>query len=613
MSRRAIRFSIVAFIVLLGVGPLANSADAPAEAHGGWRSVTYAEVAAALDGLAFDEFVEASYRMWLLRHPQQLTVNGMAEEFGVRNDGLDDYSHEYAQETFAIEREILDRLREFDSATLSEGQRATYAVCEWYWQDEVDGQAYRDYEHLIGMAGPFSFIGYLDYIMAAAHPFFSEDDVVDFLARLQLVGTQLDQIIGQVERKRGLGIIAPQCTLNQALPRIERMIPEESEAHPYYQAFERGIARIEGLSAESIKRYTETALTIIDDIVTPAFGRVYDEMQDLLLVAPEAISIGQFEGGLEAYEYLLRHHTQTDLTAAEIHAIGLREVERTQVEIECYARALGIEDTSTMSAIYDAVAEMTSHVEGQEALDAAERLVRGAEQLLIESGAFSRLPGGELLIIESEYGGFYSPAAKDGSRPAAYMATTGAPFPLYRLPDPTYHEAVPGHHTQSAWAMEVDLPLIRQDVMLTGYVEGWALYAERLMHELGAYQDDPLGNLGRLEFELLRAVRLVADTGIHALGWSLDEASEYVAVTTGVGGEGVDGRVLRYTLIPGQATAYMVGMLEIQKLRSIARCSLGEAFDLAAFHEVILGNGVVPLSFLRDLVDEWAAGCMCTN
>ncbi|MFC2078046.1 DUF885 family protein, partial [Candidatus Bipolaricaulota bacterium] len=571
-----------------------------------WESVALAEVERSLDGLGFDEFIEASYRLHVLRHPQNVTVMGKAAEYGVRNNGLDDYSHEYALETFAIERAILDRLRAFDPATLSEQQRTTLEVCEWFWEDEVRGQPFRDFEHLIAMAGPFSALGYLEYVLNSAHPFSSEADVVDYLARLRLVGTQLDQIIAEAEKKRALGIVPPRWTLEQALPEIERLMSAESLTHPYYATLESKGAAIDGISKTAFDRHLMAALSSIDEIVKPAYERLHREVQELLTEAPEALSIGQYEGGGDAYAYLLRHHTQTELTAAEIHELGLRDVARVQDEIRRVAVSVGIEDTDSIAAIIEAAAEMSKFVEGDEAISAAERIIDDAEQLLIESGALSRLPSAEVVVQGVPYGGFYSPAAKDGSRPAAFLVTTAAPSPMYMMPNIAYHEAVPGHHIQNAWAQELDLPLLRRDVMFTGFVEGWALYSERLMSELGAYADDPLGDLGRLRFELLRAVRLVVDTGIHAMGWGYDEASAYADENTGRRGRtGVNYEILRYTVIPGQATAYMVGMHEILELREMARSALGDDFDLAAFHDVILGNGIVPLTFLRDLVDEW--------
>jgi uncharacterized protein (DUF885 family) len=173
------------------------------------------------------------------------------------------------------------------------------------------------------------------------------------------------------------------------------------------------------------------------------------------------------------------------------------------------------------------------------------------------------------------------------------------------MPTIAYHEAIPGHHFQITIAQELGLPLMQTLAFFNGYAEGWALYAERLAKELGMYEDDPYGDAGRLHLELLRAVRLVTDTGIHALGWSREEAKAYVNEAMGERGGRSDGEVDRYVVLPAQATGYLIGMLEILDMRRRAEAALGTSFDIAAFHDVILGHGSVPLEVLDGLVDEW--------
>ena len=573
----------------------------------GGKPKAVAEVEKTLEGLGFDEFVEVSYRVHALREPQHVAAMGMAEAFGIRNDGLDDYSYEYAQETFAIETLILERLRAFDPAELTEERRATYEICEWYWDDVVRGQAFHEYEHLVHSMTAFSAIGYLEYVLNEAHPFGSESDVVDYVARLQRVGAQIDQLIVEMERRMDLGIAPPRRTLQAALPALQRSADARAEAHPFYETLATKAAMIEGLSSIDLEGYLLLGRISVELVVKPAYQRLHDALEELADAAPEAISIGQLDGGHEAYAYLLRHHTQTELTASQIHDVGLREVSRVQDEIRRAAESIGIEDTSTMLAIFQAVGERSESVQGQEAIDENTRLIREAERLVIESGALSSLPEATVMVEGADYGGFYLPASLDGARPAKFLASTANPSALFKLPTVAYHEAVPGHHLQIALAQEMELPLIRRDVVFNGFAEGWALYAERLMSELGAFADDSLGNLGRLQLELMRAVRLVVDTGIHELGWSYDEAVAYVAENAGESEGMAAYRVTRYSVVPGQATAYMVGLLEILELRGMAREALGDAFDLAAFHDVILGNGTVPLTFLRDLVEVWIA------
>ena len=203
-------------------------------------------------------------------------------------------------------------------------------------------------------------------------------------------------------------------------------------------------------------------------------------------------------------------------------------------------------------------------------------------------------------------GGYYVPGSVDGSRLGAFHAGIGGRVSRYRLPTIAYHEAVPGHHYQIALAQELDLPSFRRFVTHNGYVEGWALYAERLVHDVGLYADDPYGNIGRLELELLRAARLVTDTGIHALGWSRAEARDYLESV--FGGPLWSHEVERYVVLPGQATGYMIGLLEILAARDAAAAALGDGFDLSLFHTAVLGHGSLPLEILPATLERELLG-----
>jgi uncharacterized protein (DUF885 family) len=216
-----------------------------------------------------------------------------------------------------------------------------------------------------------------------------------------------------------------------------------------------------------------------------------------------------------------------------------------------------------------------------------------------------RVPAGQEKGTAAAY---YQPAAMDGSRPGIFFANLRnlKELPTWQMKTLAYHEGIPGHHFQISTALGLkDLPLIRQQTLYTAYAEGWALYAEQLAAEIGMYKDDPWGDLGRLQAELWRAGRLVVDTGLHAKGWTREQAIEYMNTTTGLGEAEVVSEVERYMALPGQACAYKVGELKILELREKAKVALGSKFDLKDFHAVVLENGGVPLTTLEQLVDEW--------
>jgi uncharacterized protein (DUF885 family) len=204
-------------------------------------------------------------------------------------------------------------------------------------------------------------------------------------------------------------------------------------------------------------------------------------------------------------------------------------------------------------------------------------------------------------------GDYYNPPAIDGSRPGIFYAKVTGSKEKFAMPTLAYHETIPGHHFQIAIAQELSLPALRKDIGFTAYTEGWALYAERLVYELGFYRDDPYGNIGRLQAEAFRAARLVVDTGIHAKKWSYDQAVKFMVDNTGLPRRTVETEVARYVVWPGQATAYEIGMLKILELRQRAMDALGDNFDLKEFHRVVLGNGALPLEILEQVVDEWIA------
>jgi uncharacterized protein (DUF885 family) len=243
-------------------------------------------------------------------------------------------------------------------------------------------------------------------------------------------------------------------------------------------------------------------------------------------------------------------------------------------------------------------------VRGSQVAARYEAIIAEAEQNL--DAAFDLRPQAEVVVIAGPLGDYYVSASLDGARPGAFFARTGGGgTALYGMPTLAYHEVTPGHHFQIAIAQESDLPLFRNVIGFTGFAEGWALYAEQLAHELGWYEDDPYGNLGRLQAQAFRAARLVVDTGLHAKGWTFDEAYDFMLNNTGQDPGLMRFEVSRYITWPGQATAYMVGMLKIMELRQRAIDRLGDQFDLKEFHRVVLANGSMPLEVLEQVVDGY--------
>jgi prolyl oligopeptidase len=333
-------------------------------------------------------------------------------------------------------------------------------------------------------------------------------------------------------------------------------------------------------------------------------------MRDYLRTYPgrEAVGLSSLPGGAEAYRYRIRAHTTTELSAEEIHAIGLEELARLRTEMEAIAKTPDLKEF-----ISRLKSDPANFYRDREELRAdAQRLFEKARAGLPKQ--FGRHPKQDCVVKPIEeyrekdsVAAFYYPPPEDRSRPGIYYINTYNPTarPRYNLPALTVHEAVPGHHMQIAIALELEgLPHVRRHGHFTAYVEGWGLYSELLGVEMGLYDDD-LSRFGMLTYQAWRACRLVVDTGLHALGWSRERAIEFFRENLALSETEIVNEIDRYIIWPGQALAYMIGRREIQKLREEARSRLGSRFDIRAFHDEVLRHGAVPLSTLRKLIEAW--------
>jgi uncharacterized protein (DUF885 family) len=285
--------------------------------------------------------------------------------------------------------------------------------------------------------------------------------------------------------------------------------------------------------------------------------------------------------------------------------LGLDHLDRIHAEMRVIFDLLDYPQNETLPELYARVEADGGIVPAADSFQTFVDLIAFAEANLPQ--AFDVFPTADVVVLPDPFGGFYISPSFDGSRPGAFYAGTDFDQPYATMPTLTFHESLPGHHMQIAIQAEADVALFRKVIRSTAFTEGWALYAERLAFELGWYDNDDYGNLGRLQFEALRAARLVIDTGIHSLGWTFDEATQFNQDNVGATVGASQGAAARYSVIPGQATAYMVGMLQILSERQRAMDALGVNFDLIDFHRAVLTSGAVPLSLLGGVVDRYIA------
>jgi uncharacterized protein (DUF885 family) len=563
---------------------------------------------ADLKGLPLDEFFDKSFKQLLLRDPQKITKLGIADEIGLRNDQLTNLSDAYIRETQELQTDILALLRKYDREVLPFEQQISCMVYGWYLDDLVCGHTFMYYDYLV-----HHFLGgyhhELVQFLTEIHPVTDREGAKDYVSRLSQVGTQVDQVIDGLKRRKKAGVVLPKCIIEMTIDRMDRYIHNDGKLS-VYTVFEEKVKKID-IPEKEKQALLEAAAAQIEKSFIPGYRRLLACLESLKAIATDDVGVWKFPKGDEYYKYVLRKETSTDLAPDEIHALGLQEVKRIQKEMRAIFDVLGYPEERLDTLIDRAAAECDTYDISTESGE--DHYIERIETILDDITEKLRTvigiaPQAELMLFKDLRGGlnFYVSGSLDGLRPGVFHVGMGGDTASeFALRTVVYHEAIPGHHFQVAIAQELDLPLFRNVVGFNGYGEGWAMYAEQLPYELDVYADDVYGNIGRLVLELLRAVRLVVDTGIHAKKWTREKAMEYMSeVFSRPSAVEVD----RYIVLPGQATGYKVGMVKLLALRQKVMDALGDQFDIKEFHNVVLGNGSMPLQILEKVVQDYIDG-----
>ena len=381
-------------------------------------------------------------------------------------------------------------------------------------------------------------------------------------------------------------MLPPRFSLQQARTEIQQMVGHNAKSSELYKHLRTTMMPLSSVSPNQQTELLAAAEKILTSEVLPGFDRLDDYLVVLRDQASDELSVYQFEGGDAYYQYLLNHFNTAEIPVQEVHDLGLVQLARIQVEMQASFAALGYPEDISIPDGYQRVATESGTLNGQALANRYQQVLDHADANL--DAYFDLRPQAKLEVVGGNVGAFYSPGALDGSRPGRFYARTNTTESIFKIATVAYHEGIPGHHYQIALAQESDLPLFRNVFIFDAYTEGWALYAEYLPAEMGWYDDDAYGDLGRLQYEALRACRMILDTGIHAYGWSFDEAVDFMIANTGISQGFAGWEVARYIAYPGQAPSYMVGQLEILRLRSLAETAFGEAFDIRQFHNIVL-------------------------
>jgi len=443
----------------------------------------------------------------------------------------------------------------------------------------------------------------------------------NYVERLRAMGDKLDEVTADMQRQAQAGVVLPAALLERSLIVIQDTVAAKPEANALVTSFVERMDKVKSLDGARKQQLEREAVEALKTHVYPAYARMSAALvAQKPAAASQGAGVGRLPEGAAYYADMLKQATTTDYTPAQVHALGLAEVTRISAEMDTLLKAQGLA-AGSVGARMAALGKDPRFLYPNDD-DGRKQALERYQQILDEVSArmpeyFRSLPAKHLTVErvptsqeKGTSGAYYQQAAMDGSRPGMFFANLRdmKEVPQWGMKTLAYHEGIPGHHFQISIALGLkDLPLIRQQTLYTAYAEGWALYAEAFAAEIGMYKDDPWGDLGRLQLELLRAARLVVDTGLHAEGWSREQAIDYMVSTTGMAEGDVTSEVERYMALPGQACAYKVGELKILELREKAKTALGPKFNLKDFHAVVLENGGVPLTVLEQLVNEWIA------
>ena len=583
----------------------------------GASSYSAAQIAAASQKA--NAFFERTFKERVDRHPEMQTSLGIKKD----QDKWNDLSEAFAvreQETLLSE---LNYLRDsIDYNALDKPTRISYKIWEEQAMMGKSSFQYRHYDYPVNqMHGVQSSI---PAFLINFHQVTDEADARAYVARLSKVDALMDQVIEQLQLNEKQGVVLPDYLFPLVLSASRNVISgapfgNSEAASPLLDDFQKKVNKVESLTGSQKKALVQEAILALKNSVEPGYEKLIAFLTAQEKRAPVEEGVWRFDKGEEFYSSALKATTTTDLTAEQIHEIGLSEVARIEGEMKGVMQQVGFE--GSLQEFFKFTKEdprfyfPDTEAGRKQYLDSATAVINNMRGKLDE--LFITKPKAEMIVKavepfreKSAGKAFYTRPAPDGSRPGIYYANLYniKAMPKWELEALAYHEGIPGHHMQLALAQELEgIPKFRRFGGFTAYTEGWGLYTEQLPKEYGAYQD-PYSDFGRLNMEMWRAVRLVVDTGIHSKKWSRQRAMDYYRAHAAAPESEIASMVNRHIVMPSQATAYKIGMMKILELREKAKQELGTRFDIREFHDVVLTNGAVPLNTLEEMVDEWIAG-----
>lgn len=574
------------------------------------------QAAAMTESERVQRFFTRTFEEDLQRSPMFQSYLGIKTDYGE----WDQFTEEEQDKAIATAKSRLEEVNQFDTDKLTEQEKLSVRLYRLGLERDIRNDKFRHHSYIVHQFRAAHTM--VPSFLINIHRVSDVADAKAYVSRLDKVDDMFDQVIEQMKQREAIGVFPPAWSYDQMIQASKNVIsgaPFDPDAEPssIWEDFTGKVNALD-ISEDEKQSLIGEAKTALLTAVKPAYEKLVGALEHQRTLTPEGDGVWRLPDSEAWYQNRLNYFTTTDMTADEVHAIGLENVERIHDLMRDIMEQVNFEGTLQDFFVFmreDDQFYYPNTDEGrQQYLDEAKRAIDGMRDAIPEY--FGILPEAPIVVKrveafreQSAGKAFYQNPAQDGSRPGVYYANLYdmKAMPIYQLEALAYHEGIPGHHMQRAIAQELEgIPQFQKFQSFTAYTEGWGLYSEELAKDMGFYQD-PYSDFGRLAMELWRACRLVVDTGIHAKKWSREEAIAYLIENTPNPEYDAVKAIERYIAMPGQATAYMIGKLKIMELRDKAMEELGEDFTYAGFHDEVLKDGTVPLSILEEKIDTWIA------
>ena len=575
----------------------------------------YSEEEVAAESEKLKEFLEREFQVELEKSPMLQTQLGIKTDYGK----WDNFSHlQYAQDLEVAKKRLSFLKDSIDPAALDEESLLSYKLYRQKTANEIDDYDFRFYNYPINQM--YGAHAELAAFLINMHQVENVNDAEAYISRLNGFPKVFEDVIEGIKLREINHVLPPNFVFDLTIEASRNIItgrPFEKSAEPsvLLADFQKKVEALD-ISPEVREQLLKRAEEALVNSVGPAYTKLIATLEDQRQRATNEHGVWKFPKGKEYYARTLKRSTTTSLSAEEIHQYGLNEVARIHQEMEEIKKKVGFE--GSLQEFFEFMRTDEQFYFTNDSIGRKTYLAQATEIIETMKGRldelFVKTPKADIVVKavepfreKSAGKAFYSAPALDGSRPGIYYANLYdmQAMPKYQMEALAFHEGIPGHHMQIALAQELkDVPMFRKISYFPAYVEGWGLYSELVPREIGFYKD-PYSDFGRLAMELWRSIRLVVDTGIHARKWTREQGIEYYMANSPNAESDAIKMVERHIVMPGQATAYKIGMNKILVLRQRAKDSMGENFDLREFHEVILKDGAVPLNILEEKVTEW--------